>query len=143
MGWSTWCTNDLCGLRDKCSEFEVRKRADALVDQGLSEFGYKWLLLDDCWADHDRDADGNLQPNPHQFPSGMKALADYIHNKGVSIPVLVQRPAKRIVLVRMDIINKIQIHLLHGVWIWSRLTIAIILILVKLPNNFSRSYHKL
>jgi alpha-galactosidase len=87
MGWSTWCTNDLCGLRDKCTEWEVKMRADALVDQGLSELGYKWLLLDDCWSDHDRDADGNLQPNAHQFPSGMKSLADYIHSKGLYLGI--------------------------------------------------------
>lgn len=87
MGWSTWCTNDLCGLRDKCTEWEVRNRADALVSEGLAELGYQWLLLDDCWADHDRDADGNLQPAPRQFPSGMKALADYIHGKGLKLGV--------------------------------------------------------
>lgn len=85
MGWSTWCTNDLCGLRDKCTEWEVKKRADALVDQGLADLGYKWLLLDDCWADHERDANGNLQPAPKQFPSGMKSLADYIHGKGLKL----------------------------------------------------------
>lgn len=83
MGWSTWCTNDLCGLRDKCTEWEVRRRADALVDTGLAELGYKWILLDDCWADHSRDANDNLQPAPNQFPSGMKSLADYIHSKGL------------------------------------------------------------
>jgi len=87
MGWSTWCTNDLCGLRDKCTEWEVRNRADALVDSGLAALGYQWLLLDDCWADHERDADGNLQPAPRQFPSGMKALADYIHEKGLKLGV--------------------------------------------------------
>jgi len=78
MGWSTWCTNDLCGLRDKCTEWEVKKRADALVDQGLAEVGYKWLLLDDCWSDHERDADGNLQPAPHQFPSGIRPLVSFL-----------------------------------------------------------------
>jgi alpha-galactosidase len=85
MGWSTWCTNDLCGLRDKCTEWEVKKRADALVEEGLSELGYQWILLDDCWADHERDANDNLQPAPRQFPSGMKSLADYIHTKGLKL----------------------------------------------------------
>lgn len=85
MGWSTWCTNDICGLRDKCTEWEVRKRADALVDQGLSALGYKWLLLDDCWADHSRDENFNLQPAPKQFPSGMKALVDYVHRRGLKL----------------------------------------------------------
>lgn len=85
MGWSTWCTNDICGLRDKCTEWEVRRRADALVDQGMSELGYQWMLLDDCWADHERDSNGNLQPAPKQFPSGMKALVDYVHGKGLKL----------------------------------------------------------
>lgn len=83
MGWSTWCTNDICGLRDKCSEWEVKKRADAMIDQKMNEYGYKWLLLDDCWAWHQRDENDNLQPDPFLFPNGMKALADYVHEKGL------------------------------------------------------------
>jgi alpha-galactosidase len=79
------CTNDLCGIRDRCSEFEVRNIADAMVSQGLIEFGYSWLLLDDCWSDHQRDANGNLQPNPYQFPSGMPALADYLHERNLKL----------------------------------------------------------
>jgi hypothetical protein len=79
------CTNDLCGLRDRCSEFEVRNKADAMVEQGMLQYGYKWILLDDCWADHSRDADGKLQPNPYQFPSGMKNLARYLHAKGLKL----------------------------------------------------------
>lgn len=45
----------------------------------MRDLGYEWILLDDCWSDHERDANGELQPNPIQFPSGMAALADYIH----------------------------------------------------------------
>ena len=49
MGWSSWCTNDLCGIPDLCSEFEVRNKADAMVENGMRDLGYKWMLLDDCW----------------------------------------------------------------------------------------------
>eukprot|EP00602_Paraphysomonas_sp_CaronLab_P004848 CAMPEP_0185025060 /NCGR_PEP_ID=MMETSP1103-20130426/8162_1 /TAXON_ID=36769 /ORGANISM="Paraphysomonas bandaiensis, Strain Caron Lab Isolate" /LENGTH=404 /DNA_ID=CAMNT_0027558173 /DNA_START=152 /DNA_END=1366 /DNA_ORIENTATION=+ len=83
MGWSTWCTNDLCGIPDRCSEYEVRNKADAMVAQGMVELGYKYILLDDCWSDHERDENGELQPSPHLFPSGMKALADYLHERGM------------------------------------------------------------
>ena len=83
MGWSTWCTDDLCGLRDKCSEHEVKKRADAMVEQGMDKFGYKWIFLDDCWASTERDATGQLQGDVDQFPKGMKELADYVHDKGL------------------------------------------------------------
>jgi alpha-galactosidase len=83
MGWSSWCTNDLCGIPDRCSEYEVRNKADAMVSQGMVQMGYRWMLLDDCWSDSDRDANGELQPSPKLFPSGMKALADYLHERGM------------------------------------------------------------
>jgi alpha-galactosidase len=51
----------------------------------MSQLGYQWLLLDDCWADHQRDENDNLQPAPKQFPSGMKALVDYVHAKGLKL----------------------------------------------------------
>jgi alpha-galactosidase len=82
-GWSTWCTDDLCGLIDICTEKEIKKRADALVESGLKDLGYTWIFLDDCWASKERDADGKLQGDLKQFPSGMKALADYVHSKGL------------------------------------------------------------
>ena len=85
MGWSTWCTNDLCGIPDRCSEYEVRNKADAMVSQGMVAIGYKWILLDDCWAHTERDANGELQPSPKLFPSGMPALVDYVHSRGMKI----------------------------------------------------------
>ena len=85
MGWSSWCTNDLCGIPDRCSEWEVRNKADAMVKEGMTAMGYQWMLLDDCWSHTERDANGELQPSPHLFPSGMKALADYVHSKGMKL----------------------------------------------------------
>jgi alpha-galactosidase len=54
-----------------------------MVANGMRDMGYKWMLLDDCWSDTERDSNGELQPSPKLFPSGMKALADYIHANGM------------------------------------------------------------
>lgn len=85
MGWNTWCTDDVCGLIDKCSDAEVRQQADALVASGMHALGYEYVNMDDCWNDKTRNATGHLQPNPTRFPYGMKALADYVHSKGLKI----------------------------------------------------------
>lgn len=84
-GWSSWCTNDLCGIPDFCSEHLVKEVADAFVEQGLVELGYKWLLLDDCWSAKDRDENGELQPNKLLFPHGMEALSEYVHERGLKL----------------------------------------------------------
>eukprot|EP01121_Diplochlamys_sp_Union-15-3_P020938 TRINITY_DN832_c0_g1_i1.p1 TRINITY_DN832_c0_g1~~TRINITY_DN832_c0_g1_i1.p1 ORF type:complete len:407 (-),score=79.28 TRINITY_DN832_c0_g1_i1:17-1237(-) len=81
MGWNTWCTLGACG-RDYCDETEVKSIADTIATNGMKELGYTYVNLDDCWADT-RDSQGNIQPDPQRFPSGMKALADYIHTKGL------------------------------------------------------------
>src|SRR5687768_18448923 len=86
-GWNTWCTDDLCGAIDKCTDAEIRSVAKAMVDQGLDKLGYQWVTLDDCWSDHTRVADGNLQPNKDQFPNGMKAVVDYVHSLGLKFGV--------------------------------------------------------
>jgi len=79
MGWSTWCTNDLCGLRDKCTEHEIKKHANAMVEQGMSDLGYKWISLHYCWASTERDASGQLQATlssfrGHEAFSGLRAF---------------------------------------------------------------------
>jgi len=91
IGWNSWCTGDgilkpsLCNLagRDPCSESEVKSIADAMVEQGLRDIGYEYVVLDDCWSDTERDANGELQPESKKFPSGMKHLSDYVHQKGL------------------------------------------------------------
>ena len=87
MGWNTWCTYDVCGLIDKCSDAEVRQQAQAMVAYGMDKLGYTYVNMDDCWSAKDRDANGNLQPNAERFPYGMKALADYVHSLGLKIGV--------------------------------------------------------
>eukprot|EP01123_Difflugia_compressa_P012739 TRINITY_DN557_c0_g1_i6.p1 TRINITY_DN557_c0_g1~~TRINITY_DN557_c0_g1_i6.p1 ORF type:complete len:353 (-),score=78.39 TRINITY_DN557_c0_g1_i6:47-1081(-) len=57
--------------------------ADRLVADGYSAVGYKYVDIDDCWLSHSRDSSGQLVANQAAFPSGIKALSDYIHSRGL------------------------------------------------------------
>ena len=59
--------------------------ADAMVTFGLKDAGYKYLSIDDCWLMKNRSADGQLVADTNRFPSGMKALADYMHKRGLKL----------------------------------------------------------
>ncbi len=82
MGWNTWNT-----FYDKINEETVLQMADALVDQGLHEAGYEYIIIDDCWQLKERDAEGNLVADPEKFPHGMKYVADYIHGRGLKFGI--------------------------------------------------------
>ena len=60
---------------------------DAMVNNGMLSAGYEWILLDDCWSDHEIDVDGNLQADKSQFPRGMSYLADYVHRRGMKLGI--------------------------------------------------------
>ena len=77
MGWNTWNT-----FAGDCNEALVRETADAMVANGMRDAGYVNIVVDDCWAKKERDQDGQLVPDPQKFPSGMKALGDYLHAHG-------------------------------------------------------------
>ena len=49
-----------------------------MVQKGFLKAGYEYIIVDDCWLSHERDQNGELQPDPKRFPSGMKALGDYV-----------------------------------------------------------------
>ncbi|MBO9596246.1 MAG: glycoside hydrolase family 27 protein, partial [Cohnella sp.] len=78
MGWNSWNT-----FTWDINEQLIRDVADVFVSEGYKEAGYEYIVIDDCWSLKERDADGNLVADPAKFPSGMKALADYIHSKGL------------------------------------------------------------
>jgi alpha-galactosidase len=65
----------------------IKETADALVSSGLSELGFVHLNLDDCWHSAQRDSKGRVQADPTRFPSGLKALGDYIHSKGLKFGI--------------------------------------------------------
>jgi len=77
MGWNSW-NKFGCNVDEKL----IKEIADALVSAGMKDAGYHYLVIDDCWQ-IDRDANGNIIPDPKRFPSGMRALADYVHSKGL------------------------------------------------------------
>jgi len=81
MGWNSW-NKFGCNV----SETLIREIADAMVSSGLKEAGYQYVVIDDCWQ-VSRDANGAIVPDPERFKGGMKALADYVHAKGLKFGV--------------------------------------------------------
>jgi len=79
MGWNCWNL-----LQGKVDDQAVRSMADALVSSGMRDAGYVYVNIDDTWQGV-RDAQGKLQAN-HKFPD-MKALADYLHSKGLKVGI--------------------------------------------------------
>ena len=79
MGWNSW--NLFAG---KVDDATVRTIADAMVTSGMRDAGYIYVNIDDTWEGV-RDAQGMLQTN-HKFPD-MKALADYVHSKGLKLGI--------------------------------------------------------
>ncbi|XP_030551033.1 alpha-galactosidase 1-like [Rhodamnia argentea] len=82
MGWNSW-NHFACAV----NETIIRETADAMVSTGLSKLGYEYVNIDDCWAEIARDYNGNLVAKNTTFPSGIKALADYVHGKGLKLGI--------------------------------------------------------
>jgi alpha-galactosidase len=82
MGWNSWNKFACKGLNEQV----VRATADAIATNGMKDAGYQYVNIDDCWQTG-RDADGNIIVDAEKFPSGLKALADYIHSKGLKFGV--------------------------------------------------------
>lgn len=78
MGWNSWNT-----FTWDINEGLIRDVADRFVSEGYKDAGYEYIVIDDCWSLKERDGNGNLVADPDKFPSGMRALADYIHAKGL------------------------------------------------------------
>ncbi|KAF4676461.1 hypothetical protein FOL47_006099 [Perkinsus chesapeaki] len=90
MGWLSWekyrCETNCKKHPKSCINEDLYKRmADALVDQGYKDVGYEYVNIDDCWALKERDANGQMVPDPERFPNGIKGVADYVHSKGLKL----------------------------------------------------------
>jgi alpha-galactosidase len=81
MGWNSW-NKFACNVNEKV----VRETADAMVSSGMRDAGYQYVVVDDCWAG-DRDSNGFIAADPQRFPSGIKALADYVHSRGLKFGI--------------------------------------------------------
>ncbi|KAL8108286.1 hypothetical protein AgCh_024655 [Apium graveolens] len=62
-----------------------QSKADAMALTGLVALGYEYINLDDCWAELNRDSQGNLVLHKTKFPPGIKSLADYVHSKALKL----------------------------------------------------------
>lgn len=93
MGWMTWgryrCRTDCVSEPDGCvSSKLIRNTADIIAEQGYRDVGYEYINIDDCWPERSRDAETHkLLPDHERFPEGIKALADYVHGKGLKLGI--------------------------------------------------------
>jgi alpha-galactosidase len=78
MGWNSWNT-----FQTNISDKLVRAIADDMVNSGMKDAGYTYLVLDDGWMAKERNSNGDLVPDPEKFPNGIKSLIDYVHSKGL------------------------------------------------------------
>lgn len=82
MGWNSWNTFEVA-----INEEIFRQVVDIMVATGMRDAGYNYVVVDDGWEAMERDREGNLVPDPKKFPHGMKALADYVHSKGMKFGI--------------------------------------------------------
>ncbi|XP_062096519.1 alpha-galactosidase-like [Humulus lupulus] len=82
MGWNSW-NHFQCNV----DEWTIKSTADALISTGLATLGYKYVNIDDCWGEMERDEKGNLKAKSKTFPSGIQALAEYMHARGLRIGI--------------------------------------------------------
>lgn len=79
MGWNTWNT-----FGPNVNEQIVRESTDVFDKLRLKDYGYEYIVIDDCWSMKQRDpVTDRLVADPEKFPSGMKKIGDYIHSKGL------------------------------------------------------------
>lgn len=79
MGFNTWNT-----FGENINEQLIKETADKMVELGLRDCGYEYLVIDDCWSKRERDPQtGKIVPDEEKFPNGMRAVSDYVHSKGL------------------------------------------------------------
>ena len=82
MGWNTWNT-----FANNINEQLIKDTADQFVELGYRDCGYEYIVIDDCWAEKQRDENGLLVPDKEKFPNGIKAVCDYVHSKGLKFGI--------------------------------------------------------
>ncbi|XP_019855912.1 PREDICTED: alpha-N-acetylgalactosaminidase-like [Amphimedon queenslandica] len=92
MGWLAWeryaCNTNCKDDPDNCiGEKLFMRMADHIASDGFKDAGYQYINIDDCWASKERDSQGRLQADPDRFPSGIAALANYVHSKGLKLGI--------------------------------------------------------
>jgi hypothetical protein len=78
MGWASWNT-----FAAKIDYSVIKAQADALVSSGMKDAGYTYVNIDEGWWQGTRDSGGNITVDTAEWPGGMRAIADYLHGKGL------------------------------------------------------------
>ncbi len=81
MGWNSW-NKFGCDVSEKL----ITDMADAMVESGMMDAGYEYIVIDDCWQ-VDRDENGEIVVDAERFPNGMKHVVDYVHSKGLKFGI--------------------------------------------------------
>ena len=81
MGWMSWNS-----LAEQVNERDLKEMADVMVSRGMVAAGYNYIFIDDGWQGG-RDNRNNLIPDPVKFPSGIRSLADYMHQRGIRLGI--------------------------------------------------------
>jgi alpha-galactosidase len=110
MGWNSW-NKFGCNV----SEDLIRQMADAMVKSGMKDAGYQYVVIDDCWQ-VDRDSAGNIVPDAKHFPSGIKALADYVHSLGLKFGIYSDAGVKTCAKRPGSLGHEYQDALLYAAW---------------------------
>lgn len=83
MGWNSW---NMFG--PKVTAAAVAEMADAIVQSGLKDCGYQYVVIDDCWTvKGQRDSNGDLIPDPERFPDGIQPVAEHVHSLGLKFGI--------------------------------------------------------
>ena len=91
MGWNSWVS-----FGEDVNEQLIKEVADAFVEHGLADAGYEYIVIDDGWSLPQRDKNKRLVPDPDKFPSGIKALSDYVHSKGLKLGIYSARVCRHV-----------------------------------------------
>lgn len=81
MGWNSW-NHFACNVSDSL----IRETADSMAANGMRDAGYRYVVIDDCWQ-VSRSGDGTIVADPVRFPHGIRALADYVHSRGLQFGI--------------------------------------------------------
>ncbi|HEY4381871.1 MAG TPA: glycoside hydrolase family 27 protein [Acidobacteriaceae bacterium] len=108
MGWNSWNH-----FRSKVDDAAVRAQAEAMVSSGMRDAGYTYINIDDTW-EGDRDADGNIRANS-KFPD-MKALADFVHSKGLKLGIYSSPGAKTCAKFEGSLGHEVQDARTYAAW---------------------------
>ncbi|CEF62800.1 Glycoside hydrolase, clan GH-D family and Glycoside hydrolase, family 27 and Glycosyl hydrolase, family 13, all-beta domain and Aldolase-type TIM barrel domain and Glycoside hydrolase, superfamily domain-containing protein [Strongyloides ratti] len=92
MGWMSWtkfyCETDCERHPFSCiNENLYMDMADAMIEHGYKDVGYEYIHVDDCWTEKNRDSSGKLVADKIRFPSGIPALAKYVHEKNLKFAI--------------------------------------------------------